>query len=272
MRGGRPAPAAGLVPGAEGWQGGRQPSTARHLLLGAGPQSHSRGGGLRAVGGHLLPDTSSWGQDPRATPRGPYGAGWGTIHCPTPPPSALKQDVPALRGQWLGGEQLMVLWCLTEGPGDQTAQLGLGAGLAGACGKGQQVLAGVVTTPSTPANRAHASLPWDAGRTAVTHADPREPVELRRPPGCREHRPAARQLLLRRRAWGAASHPTHAPCPQGSQHAGPFSADPAPQAPTPRFRTLLGRPHPASPQSLRSRTLLGRPRPTSPSSRAPGPF
>lgn len=120
----------------------------------------------------------------------------------------------------------MVSWCLTEGPGDQTAQLGLGAGLAGACGQGQQVLAGVVTSPSTPANGAHAPLPWDTGRTALTHADPREPAELRRPPSCREHRPAARQLLLRRRAWGAASHPTHAPCPQDSQHAGPFSGDP----------------------------------------------
>lgn len=37
-------------------------------------------------------------------------------------------------------------------------------------------------------------------------------------------------------------------------------------------RTLLGRPHPMYPKSLRSGTLLGRPHPASPSSPAPGPF
>ena len=98
MRGGHPAPAAGLVPGARGRAGGRlllntsrrqSPGPPQRGLRAVGeavycptPPPGSRSPGPPPEGSqghrdHPLPDTSSWGQEPRATPEGPTGQGGG---------------------------------------------------------------------------------------------------------------------------------------------------------------------------------------------------
>lgn len=80
----------------------------------------------------------------------------------------------------------------------------------------------------------------------------RRPTRLQRTQAC-----SALSCFSARRAWGAASHPTHAPCPQGSQHAGPFfsSADPAP-SPYSQVSDPSRRPHPTSPSFLRLQDLF----------------
>ena len=211
--------------------------------------------GSQGRGGHLLPDTSSWGQDPRATPRGPYGAGWGTIRCPTPPPLALKQDVPELRGTvagWRTADGLVVSDRGTWGP-DSTAWTGGGAGWslrAGPAGPGWGC-----DFPINPCKRG-SRTPSLGHRPDSTHT--------RRPPGARRAAPPTQ--LQRTQACSA---PAASP-PEGLGRCLPSHPRSLPTGLSARG-TLLGRPHPAYPQSLRSRTLLGRPRPTSPSFRAPGP-
>lgn len=219
-------------------------------------QGHPRGvsGPWGAV---YCPTPPPGGRSP-GPPQRALGAMVGCHPLPTPPPLALEQDVSVLRGQWPSGERLMVWWHLTGGPGDQSAQSGggrrepqpgPGAGLAGAGAKGQQVLPGVVISPSTPTIGTPRSLPWDAGRKALTHADPREPAELCRPQAGGDHRPAA----------PAASPPEGlGALPPSHQHSLPTGLS--------ARRTLLRRPRPACPLIRGYQTLLRRPRPTCPAS------
>ena len=186
-----------------------------------------------------------------------------------------------LSGRWLSGERLMVWWHLTEGPGDQTAQSrggqrepqpGPGAGLAGTGGKGQQVLAGVLTSHQRLQTGLMCPFP---GTPGGRHSHTQTPGGLR---SCAAH-PAAESTSLQlfcRRALGAASHlirtlstwdPSRETPPRVPQVPAlqDTSRETPPREPLlPGSRTLLGRPRPACPLVLVSGTLLGRPCPACP--------
>lgn len=221
----------------------------------------SRRPGPRSPGegqGGVYCQTPPVGGRAQGHPRGVSGQ-WVAIYCPTPPPGG-RSPGPPLEGptgkvgchplpdtssispgagracaqrtvaEWRTADGLVASDRGTWGPNSTVQGWAEGAPAWTRCGAGRNRREGPAGPswgfdfPSTPTNGAHVSLPWDAGRTALTHADPWGPAELRRPPSCREHRPAA--VLPEGLGRCLPSHPH-------SQHVGPFSGDPAPCTPSP---------------------------------------